>query len=82
MNFRTDLIERELASKLTTAEVPHYEKSYSYKPSKFGLSSPLSPFCPVKTKEFACLYRERIYYLGSEDERTKFMLEPSKYTLH
>jgi len=81
LNFRTDLIERELCSKLTLAEVPHYEKSYSYKPSKFGVSSPLTPFSPVKTKQFACLYRERIYYLASEEERTKFMLEPSKFTL-
>ena len=41
MQFRADLIEREQCSKLTPTEVKHYEASFSYKHSKFGLSSPL-----------------------------------------
>lgn len=65
MELRTDLIEREQAQALKLNEVKFYEESFTYKHSKFGLSSPLSPFNPQKTKEFAVLYRERIYFLGS-----------------
>jgi hypothetical protein len=82
MQYRADLIERELCTKLPASEVKHYEASYTYKHSKFGTSSPLSPFNPIKTKNFAVLYRERIYFPADEDERTNFMLEPSKYTMN
>lgn len=79
LKFRHDLIERELAKPLPLKEVKKYEQSYTYKLSKFGLSSPISPFNPQKTKEYAVLYRERIYYLANREEREKFLLEPSKY---
>ena len=82
MQYRCDLIERELCSKLPAGVVKHYEASYTFKHSKFGVSSPLSPFNPLKTKNFAVLYRERIYFLADEEERAKFMLEPSKYTMN
>lgn len=68
MQLRTDLIEREQAQPLKLNEVKFYEESFTYKHSKFGLSSPLSPFNPHKTKEFAVLYRERLYFLGSQAE--------------
>mmetsp|Transcript_46063 Transcript_46063/g.61012 ORF Transcript_46063/g.61012 Transcript_46063/m.61012 type:complete len:146 (+) Transcript_46063:2181-2618(+) len=63
------------------AEVPVYEASYSYKHSKFGTNSPISPYNPKKSKNFAVLYRERIYFLSDAEEQQQFMLEPSKYTL-
>ena len=78
---RKDLIEREQAITLTPAEVPVYEKSYTYKQSKFGVMSPITPYNPKKTKDFAALYRERIYFFSNEGERKKFLLEPSKYVL-
>ena len=67
--FRKDLIEREQCQPLPEAEVPHYESSYLYKHSKFGVSSPLRPFSPCKTKKHAVLYRERLYFPGNAEER-------------
>ena len=79
IQFRPDLIEREQAQPLKEAEVTYYERSYTYKHSKFGLNSPITPYNPIKTKKFAVLYRERLYFLSSADEQRKFLLEPSKY---
>lgn len=79
LKYRTDLIEREQAIVLLPADVKKYETSYTYRHSKFGLNSPISPFFPTKTKEFAVLYRERIYFLSSKEEQAQFLLEPSKY---
>lgn len=30
-------------------------------------------------QEFACRYREKLYYLSSEDTKEKFMIEPKPY---
>jgi len=46
MQFRSNLVEKEQCIKLSVAEVKNYESSYTYKHSKFGLSSPLTPFNP------------------------------------
>lgn len=46
MQLRGDLIEREQAQALKPNEVKFYEESFTYKHSKFGLASPLSPFNP------------------------------------
>lgn len=81
MVTRDDLIEREQCSDLKPAEVKHFEKSYTYKHSKFGISSPITPFNPEKSKNFTVLYRERIYFMANEEERYKFKLTPSKYTM-
>lgn len=70
---RTDLIEREQAQKLKVSEVKFYEESYTYKHSKFGLNSPLNQFNPQKTKQFAVLYRERIYFPSNKKEQELFM---------
>lgn len=80
MQLRDDLIEREQAQILKPNEVKFYEESFTYKHSKFGLSSPLTPFNPKKTKNFAVLYRERIYFLGSQTEQEVFLAQPSQYT--
>ena len=80
IQYRRDLIEKEQAQRLTAKEVPAYERSYTYKHSKFGVNSPITPYCPRKTKDHAVLYRERLYFLSDEAEREKFLLEPSKYT--
>ena len=81
IKYRKDLIERAQCIKILPAEVPVYEASYTYKQSKFGVNSPISPYNPKKTKDFAVLYRERIYFLADADEQEEFMLQPSKYTL-
>jgi YHS domain-containing protein len=65
---------------LAAKEVPVYEASHTFKMSKFQELSPLAPYNPKKTKDFAALYRERIYFLSSEAERAAFMKEPSRYT--
>lgn len=69
MQLRTDLIEREQAQPILYKDVKFYEESFTYKHSKFGLSSPISPFRPQKSKQFAVLYRERIYFLASREEQ-------------
>ena len=69
MQLRTDLIEREQAQPILQKDVKFYEESFTYKHSKFGLSSPISPFNPQKSKQFAVLYRERIYFLASREEQ-------------
>lgn len=73
------MIEREQVTPLKTTEVKLYEQSYTYKHSKFGINSPITPFNPIKTKNFSVLYRERIYFLSSAEEQQKFLFEPSKY---
>jgi hypothetical protein len=74
---RKDLIEREQAQVLKIKEVPFYEKSYTFKPSCYGENSPCNHYNPEKTKQWAVLYRQRIYYCGSEDEQNLFLLNPS-----
>lgn len=65
---RKDLIEREQAQVLKPKEVPFYEKSYTFKPSCYGTNSPISHYNPIKCKDFAVLYRQRIYYCSDEEE--------------
>lgn len=79
--MRPDLIEREQVRALEPNELKFYEESYTYQQSKFGRNSPLSLFNPIKTRDHAVLYRERIYYLSDAEEKALFMAEPSKYTL-
>lgn len=81
IKYRKDLIERAQAIAVKPEEVSVYEQSYTYKHSKFGVNSPMSPFNPKKTKQHAVLYRERLYFLSNEDEQKEFLLEPSKYVL-
>lgn len=79
LKFRASLIEKEQAEVLKKKDLKEKETSYTYRHSKFGLSSPISPFSPTKTKDFAVLYRERIYFLANKEEQQQFLLEPSKY---
>ena len=81
IKYRKDLIERAQAVPLKAKEVPVYEKSYTYKQSKFGVNSPINLFNPRKTKEFAVLYRERVYFPADQEEQDQFLSEPSKYVL-
>lgn len=86
--MRPDLIERQQAKALPNKPKPEqtktflqfHEQSFTYKQSKFGRNSPITPQNPVKTREFAVLYRERIYYLSDADEQKEFLMQPSKYT--
>lgn len=77
--MRPDLIERDLASELAEKELAFYEQSYQYRQSKFGRCSPIGLSNPVKSRDFAVLYRERIYYPADAEERKMFLDEPSKY---
>jgi len=81
IKYRKGLVERSLAFKIAPKDVQVYEKSYTYKHSKFGLNSPISPYNPKKTKDFAVLYRERIYFLSDAEEQQEFLMEPTKYVL-
>jgi adenylate kinase family enzyme len=76
---RKSYIERELAEALKPAEVKFYEQSYNFRQSKFGPHCLVNLANPIKTKKFAVLYRERIYFPGSEEDRAKLLAEPFKY---
>lgn len=65
LQYRKDMLERQLAQPLKPEEVKYFEKSYIYKQSKFGLNSPLGLSQPAKTKRHTVLYRERLYFLSS-----------------
>ena len=81
IKYRKDLVERAQAIPVKPEEVKVYEESYTYKQSKFGINSPISPFNPMKTKQFTVLYRERLYFPSDKDEQDAFVAEPSKYVL-
>lgn len=68
LQYRKDMIERQLAQPLKYEEVKFFEQSYIYKNSKFGLNSVLSISNPTKTKKNAVLYRERLYFLSNGEE--------------
>ena len=81
ITYRDDIIERaQVVNIPNQKELAYYEESFTFKPSKFGFNSPLSLCNPTKTRQYAVQYRERIYYLSDEDEKAKFVKEPSKYT--
>ena len=80
LQFRKDMIERQLTFSLTPEEVKFYEKSYQYKHSKFGANSSLSLSNPAKSKKIAVVYRERLYFFSNQEEQQKFLKQPSKYT--
>jgi hypothetical protein len=70
LQFRKDMIERKLAFSVPSEEykdtkISMYEKSYQYKHSKFGVNSSLSLSNPAKSKKFAAVYRERIYFFSN-----------------
>lgn len=65
LQFRKDMIERQLTFPLTSEEVKFYEKSYQYKHSKFGVNSSLSLSNPAKSKKIAAVYRERLYFFSN-----------------
>lgn len=47
---RDNLIEKELAEPLKPNSVKFYEKSYTYKHSKFGTNCPINLANPIKNK--------------------------------
>ncbi|EGR31735.1 hypothetical protein IMG5_103090 [Ichthyophthirius multifiliis] len=57
----------------------YFEKSYTYRKSRFGEKNPLSLLEIPKIKDFPLLYRDRIYYFHSEEEVLKASKEPLKY---
>lgn len=69
LQYRRDMLERQLAQPLKPEEVKFYEKSYIYKQSKYGVNSCLSLSHPGKNKRHAVLYRERLYYLQNAEEQ-------------
>lgn len=81
IKHRKDLIERAQAVAIKPEEVATYMQSYTYRQSKFGDNSPITPFNVRKTKQYSVLYRERIYHLSSKAEQEQFLIEPSKYVL-
>jgi hypothetical protein len=53
---------------LTVTDVKFHEQSFIYKQSKYGVNSPLDVSNPVKNKQNAVLYRERLYFLTDKDQ--------------
>jgi len=73
LQFRKDMIERQLTFSLLPEEVKFYEKSYQFKHSKFGPNSSLSLSNPAKSKKITLVYRERLYFFSNQEEKQNFL---------
>ena len=65
LQFRKDMIERQLTYSLQPEDVNFYDKAYQFKYSKFGPNSSLSLSNPAKSKKNTAVYRERIYFFSN-----------------
>lgn len=75
---RLHMYERAQAFKIEPPEVPFNEKSYVVKRSKFGRYSPISlKYC--RNNDFSVIYRDKLYYTISQEERDEFLSKPEKY---
>jgi len=75
---RVHMYERAQAYKIDPGEVVFHEKSYTIRRSKFGKYSPVS-LRECRTNDFALVYRDKLYYTTSEDERELFLSKPEEY---
>eukprot|EP00825_Cyclidium_porcatum_P011085 TRINITY_DN1566_c0_g1_i6.p1 TRINITY_DN1566_c0_g1~~TRINITY_DN1566_c0_g1_i6.p1 ORF type:complete len:1401 (+),score=376.97 TRINITY_DN1566_c0_g1_i6:144-4346(+) len=57
----------------------YYEQSYVYRKSRLQTRNPLTLLDIPHSKDFPLLYRNRIFYLNSEEELLKVKSEPLKY---
>jgi len=78
--LRQSLIERQQVKVIGSKNLKFYEESFTYKQSKFGLNCPINQAFPENTKDFAVLYRERIYYPHDLDSQQQFLQDPARFT--
>ena len=76
---RNSMFERAQIINLTAQEVPFYERSYVYKLSKYGPNSLFNVSNPFKSKEHSLIYRDKIYFFPSAEEKTQYSEEPDVY---
>jgi len=69
LDKRENFFEKFHVRPLNDDVLPFYEKSYVYRKSKFERGDPKQPWKLPQDKEYPLIYRSRIYYFKSEDER-------------
>jgi adenylate/nucleoside-diphosphate kinase len=75
---RSTLLEKNLALKLKSSKADELLQKGKAKVSCFGNLCPVSPEYPIN-KNFPVLFRDRIYYPGSEIDRAKLVEAPWMY---
>jgi len=86
IEFRNSLFERAQVIDLKpTAAKPNenpclvFERSYLYSYSKYGTRSPFDISKPDMNTKYSVLYRDKLYFFASEDEKQQFMMTPDVY---
>jgi adenylate kinase family enzyme len=74
---RNSLFERAQTVNLKASEVKFYENSYIYSLSQYGYRTMFDIGKPDMTKDHPLLYRDRIYFFSSQDEKSEFMKTPN-----
>ena len=69
LDKRQNFFEKFHVRPINDDVLPFYEKSYVYRKSKFERGDPKQPWKLPQDKEYPLIYRSRIYYFKSEDER-------------
>lgn len=67
------------ARAIRSVDVPLFLKSHVLRPSKFRFNNLYNPANPVHKINYPAIYRERLYFFNSNDERSAFLKEPLKY---
>jgi YHS domain-containing protein len=80
---RKNLIEKQLVhSKLSYVQERKLKELESSDIFRLSLYKNYSPLCPerlVRKTNYPVIYRDRIYYFSSEEEKQKFIAEPLNY---
>ena len=66
---RENMFEKFHVRPLNDDVLPFYEKSYVYRKSKFETGDPKAPWKLPQDKEYPLIYRSRIYFFKSDEER-------------
>ena len=79
LELRESLIESMHARAVRSVDVPIFLKSYVLRPSKYRFNNLYDPANPVRKTNYPAVYRERLYFFNSNEERAAFLKEPLKY---
>lgn len=73
---RNSMFERSQVVDLNPEEVKFYENSYIFSLSKYGYQSLFDISRPDLTKEYSLIYRDKLYFFSTQDEKDTFMKTP------
>ena len=73
---RRSLYERFQIQEIIPRDVVRYEKCDTYSLSRFGRNSPTNIYHPEKSRDHVLIYRQKLYYFRTEEEKVQFMNAP------